>query len=165
MVVDYVPDFTFARLLGLWLNGEVKHLLWLGLWLWIIIMDCKICWSNFKLTMRFGGGCLSLCPVCCIFQAQMIQVYEISQNVGFTMPVGVLQIHLTRYMHWWLKGKFQLFLSKGLWTLLQIDQFSQLYEACTSLSYSGSNVGFSFVKVYPEEAWVGTHCENQGMRH
>jgi hypothetical protein len=95
----------------------------------------------------------------------MIQVYEISQNVGFTMPVGVLQIHLTRYMHWWLKGKFQLFLSKGLWTLLQIDQFSQLYEACTSLSYSGSNVGFSFVKVYPEEAWVGTHCENQGMRH
>jgi hypothetical protein len=29
----------------------------------------------------------------------MIEVYEISQNIGFARPVGVLQIDLTRYRH------------------------------------------------------------------
>jgi hypothetical protein len=36
MVVDYVLNFTFARLPDLWLNGKVKHSLGLVLWHWII---------------------------------------------------------------------------------------------------------------------------------
>jgi len=45
-----------------------------------------------------------------------------------------------------IAGTIPVIFVKRLWTPLEIDQLFPDYEACTSLSYSGSNVGFSFVK-------------------
>jgi len=53
MVVDYVLDFTFARL-----NGKVKHLFWLGLWLWIIYyswLGLLYCFGKLFWIARFAG--------------------------------------------------------------------------------------------------------------
>jgi hypothetical protein len=80
-----------------WLNGKVSHLSLLGLLLqidcpimgllwyvlfWQVNLDCKIFWLNLHVDNFIW--CLSFCPVCSIFQSQMLWVLIGLRTLGLS---------------------------------------------------------------------------------